>query len=238
MAGVAAGFIGAVIGGGGLLSIPVLLFMGAPIDVAIATNRFSALGLVATAVPEYYRAGKIRWGIALKLSPLALLGGVVGAKALVHINSDVLSIVVGSIMVLMIPVVLLNSEKGIKNIQTGEKKTLIGYGLFFLVMVYGGFFGGGAGLVAIYTLVYFLGLTYIQATATNFISWTFLSVAALIVFLSSGLVDFHLGIPLMIGMAVGGAIGARTALEKGNAWIRILFILVLAASAIKLLFFR
>ena len=122
--------------------------------------------------------------------------------------------------------------------MTGEKKTIAGYTLFFLIMIYGGFFGGGAASFAIYTLVYFLGMTYIQANATDFIAWTFLSATALIVFLFSGLVNFQLGIPLMIGMYAGGALGAKTALEKGNAWVRIVFITVLAASAVKLLFFR
>jgi uncharacterized membrane protein YfcA len=238
LAGVAAGFIGAVTGGGGLLSIPVLLFLGLPVDVAIGTNRFSVFGLIAAAVPEYYRAKKIRWRVALKLTPLAIVGGVIGAKALTHMNTDILSIIVGILLFLMIPVVLLNHNKGIKNIKTGERKTLAGYSLFFLIMIYGGFFGGGAAMFAIYTLIYFLGMTYIQANATDFIAWSFLSAAALIVFLLNGLVNFELGIPLMLGMYAGGTIGAKTALQKGDAWVRILFIAVLAASAIKLLFFR
>ncbi|HVX48042.1 MAG TPA: sulfite exporter TauE/SafE family protein [Candidatus Saccharimonadales bacterium] len=238
IAGVAAGFIGAVTGGGGLLSIPVLLFLGLPVDVAIGTNRFSAFGLIAAAVPEYYRAKKIRWGVAFKLVPLAMLGGLIGSKALVHINTDTLSVIVGVLLLLMIPVVFMNHNKGMKNVKTGERKTLAGYSLFFLIMIYGGFFGGGAAMFAIYTLIYFLGFTYIQANATDFIAWSFLSAVALAVFLFSGLVNFQLGIPLMIGMYIGGALGARVALEKGNAWVRVLFILVLTASAVKLLFFR
>ena len=105
VAGVGAGFIGAVTGGGGLLSIPVLLFLGLPVDAAIGTNRFSAFGVIAAAVPEYYRAKKIRWKVAFKLVPLAMLGGLIGSKALTHINTDVLSVVVGILLLLMIPVV-------------------------------------------------------------------------------------------------------------------------------------
>lgn len=238
VAGVAAGFVGAISGGGGLLSIPVLLFLGVPVDAAIGTNRFSAFGLIAAAVPEYYRAKKIRWRVAFGLVPLAILGGLIGAKVLTHINTSMLSVVVGILLLLMIPVVFLNHHNGIKSIRTGDKKTLVGYALFFLIMIYGGFFGGGAGLVAIYTLVYFLGMTYIEATATNFISWSFLSAAALAIFWADGLVNFRLGVPLMIGMYAGGVLGAKTALEKGNAWVRVIFVAMLAASAIKLLFFR
>lgn len=238
VAGAVAGFVGSISGGGGLLSIPVLLFLGVPVDTAIGTNRFSAFGIMAAAVPEYYRAGKIRWRIALKLTPIAMIGGLIGSKTLVHINTNTLSVVVGVLLLLMIPVVLLNGDKGIKRIRTGESKTLIGYALYFLIMIYGGFFGGGAASFAIYVLVYFLGRTYIEANATNLVPWTFMSVVALTVFLFSGLVDFKLGIPLMIGMYAGGLLGARTALEKGNRWVRVVFIVVLIASSVKLLFFR
>lgn len=238
LAGIGACFIGAISGGGGLLSIPVLLFLGLPVDVAIGTNRFSAFGMIAAAVPEYYRAKKIRWRVALRLAPLAMLGGFIGAKALVHINTHALSIIVGILLLLMVPIVILNSDRGLKRIKTGEGKRLTGYALFSLVMIYGGFFGGGAAMFAIYILIYFLGMTYIEANATDFISWTFLSGTALIVFLFSGLVDFKLGIPLMVGMYIGGALGAKTALEKGNAWVKIVFVVVLTASAIKLLFFH
>ncbi len=238
VAGVGAGFIGAITGGGGLLSIPALLFLGLPVDAAIGTNRFAAFGVIGAAVPQYYKAKKIRWHTAAKLVPIAMLGGFIGSKALVHINTNALSVVVGILLLLMIPVVLLSSDKGIKDIATGEKKTLVGYALFFLTMIYGGFFGGGAAMFAIYILVYFLGMTYIEANATDFISWTFLSATALVVFLVHGLVNFELGIPLLIGMYIGGAWGARAALEKGNAWVRVIFVVVVLASSIKLLFFR
>jgi uncharacterized membrane protein YfcA len=238
VAGVAAGFVGAVTGGGGLLSIPVLLFLGLPVDTAIGTNRFSAFGIIAAAVPEYYRAGKIHWRVALKLIPLAVLGGYIGAKALVHININLLSVIIGVLLLLMIPVVFLNQDKGIKNVVTGDKKVLAGYASYFLIMVYGGFFGGGAAMFAIYAMVYFLGMTFVEANATDFIAWTFLSATALAVFWSSGLVNFQLGIPLMAGMYAGGLLGAKTALEKGSAWVRIVFIAVLAVTGVKLLFFR
>ena len=193
---------------------------------------------MAAAVPEYYKAKKIRQNTAAKLVPIAILGGFLGSKALIHVNTDVLSVLVGLLLLMMIPVALLNHDQGLKRHVTGEKKVVTGYLAFFLVMIYGGFFGGGAGMFAIYALVYFLGMTYIEANATNLVSWTLLSVTALIVFLFNGLVNFELGIPMMIGMYVGGALGVRTALQKGNAWVRIIFIIVVAAASIKLLFFR
>lgn len=238
LAGVAAGFIGAVTSGGGLISIPILIFLGLPANVAIATNRLGAFGVMAAAIPRYSKAKKIRWDIAWKFIPLAILGGFIGSKALVHINTDTLSIIVGVLLLLMVPLSFIGSEKGIKPSSTNVKKMIAGYFLYFLAMLYGGFFGAGGGMFVIYTFVYFFGTTYIEANGTSFIPWFLLSTTALIVFLTEGLVNFHLGIPLLAGMYLGGTFGAKTALEQGNFWVRGILVVVLAASAVKLLFFR
>ncbi len=93
LGGVAAGYIGAVGGSGGLISLPMLLFLGLPTDVAIATNRFSAIGLMATAIPKYHASGAINWKLALKLVPLAIVGGAVGAQLLISIGDKNIDII-------------------------------------------------------------------------------------------------------------------------------------------------
>jgi uncharacterized protein len=238
LAGIAAGFVGAASGGGGLLSIPALIFLGLPVNVAVATNGLARFGLITAALSRYHAAKKIHWRIALGLVPLGGLGGFIGSKVLVNINNETLSIIVGVLLLLMIPVIFLNPDKGLKSLRSGRIKTTLGYFVYLLVMVYGGFFGGGAGIFAVYTLVFFFGMTYIESNATDFVPWLFMSIAALAVFLAHGLVKFELGIPLTLGMYCGGILGAKTALEKGNAWVRALFIVVVAASSVKLLFFR
>lgn len=238
LAGIAAGFLGAVTGGGGILSIPALIFLGLPIDVAIATNRLAAFGIISAAIPQYQKAKKIQWKLALKFTPVAILGGLIGAKALIHINTSVLSLIAGALLLLMIPIVFLYSDRGIKPTSTSPSKKLVGYLIYFLIMIYGGFFGGGTTMLVIYVLLYCFGVTFIEANATAIVPWFFLSVAALIVFLMGGLVNFELGLPMMAGMYVGGTVGAKTALERGNAWVRAVFIAAIAASSIKLIFFR
>ncbi|MCA9330381.1 sulfite exporter TauE/SafE family protein [Candidatus Saccharibacteria bacterium] len=79
------------------------------------------------------------------------------------------------------------------------------------------------------------GMTYIEANATTFVPWVFLSVTALYVFISHNLVNFAYGLSIGMGMAVGGIIGASHALKKGNNWVRLFFIVVIIASVIKLI---
>lgn len=236
--GILAGFVAAVTAGAGVISIPALIFLGLSANEAIATNTMTIFGMLASALPRYNRAKKVRWDIGLKLIPLAIIGGFLGAKALVRVNADALSMVVGVLLLLLIPVVLLNPDRGVKDFKTSTNKILLGCIVFLAVMIYGGFLGAAAGIFAMYTFVFFWGMTYIEAKATVSVPSSFLSATALTIFIGHHLVNWRLGIPMTVGMYIGGAVGAKTALEKGNAWVRLIFIAMAVASAVKLLFFR
>jgi uncharacterized protein len=238
LTGIAGGFIGGVTGGAGIISIPVLIFLGLSADSAIATNALTGFGIAASTLPIYNKAGMVRWKTGFKLAPVSILGGLLGASELVRINADALTVVVGILLLLMIPVALFDSEKGLKSVHEGRNKVAVGYLLYFAVMVYSGLLGAGGAVFAMYALVYFFGMTYIEAKSTLSISTIFLVTAALAVFLAHGLVDFRLGVPLTVGMYIGAGIGAKTALKEGNVWVRGVFVAVALASSVKLLFFR
>jgi hypothetical protein len=238
LAGIAAGFMAAVTAGAGILLIPVLIFLGLPANSAIATNALATMGVIASSLPKYYKAKKVQVAVGLKLIPLAIIGGLIGAKALVRTDVDVLTTMVGILLLLLIPVILLNPKKGIKATREGRNKVALGYVIYFLTMVYAGFLGAGAGVFAMYALVYFFGMTYLQAKATISVPGIFLTITTFTVFLLHGLVNFELGIPMTIGAYIGGAWGAHTALKKGDVWVRLIFVAVVIASGIKLLFFR
>lgn len=237
LAGIVAGFMAAVTGGAGILSIPVLIFLGLPANNAIATNALSTIGVIVSSLPQYYRAKKVRMATGLKLIPLAVIGGYLGSKALVHTNADALEKLVGILLFLMIPIIYINPEKGLIFVKESKRKVASGYLVYFAVMIYAGFLGAGAGAFAMYALIFFFGMTYLQAKATISVPGFFLTITTLSVFLFHGLVDFKLGIPMLIGTYIGGAWGARTALEKGDKWVRLLFVAVVILSAIKLLLF-
>ncbi len=236
LTGIAGGFLGGIIGGAGIISIPVMIFLGLSADTAIATNALTGLGIAASTLPLYHRAGMVRWKTGFKLAPVALLGGFLGASALVRVDASTLTVLVGILLLLMIPVVL-NSHKGLKSVHEDGHRIALGYLIYLLVMIYSGFLGAGGAVFAMYALVYFFGMTYIQAKATLTVTMVFLVTMTLAIFLAHGLVDFKLGIPLTMGMFIGAGIGAKTAIKEGNAWVRTVFIIVALASAAKLLFF-
>ena len=110
------------------------------------------------------------------------------------------------------------------------------YPLYLLAMIFGASISAGSGPIVLLFLVSFFGLTFIQANATDQISWFFLSIVSLIVFGINGLIDFWLGIAILIGMSIGGYYGVKVAVNKGNVWVRKAFVVVVVLSGLKLLF--
>lgn len=235
--GVLAGYIGAISASGGLISISVLVLLGLPANAAIATNRFSGLGLYAGALPKFQKAKKIDWRRVWLLIPLAVAGGLIGSNLLVAIDKELLSKVVAVLLLCMLPIVWFNKKIGSEKLTVSKNRERIGYLVYFLMMIYGGFFGGGVGIFLIYALIYFFGMTYTEAIATYFFPWFILTLTVLVVFVSHDLVVYKLGIPMAIGMYAGGSIGAKHALKNGDEWIRIILAVMIIATCIKLLFF-
>ena len=104
-------------------------------------------------------------------------------------------------------------------------------------MIFSGFFGQGTGPLIFYALTFFLGFTMLEVLGTGIIPWFVLSLSSVIIFAFNGIIDYWIGIILFIGMALGSYIGAHVALQKGDRWIKQLFILLVIVSSIKLLFF-
>lgn len=235
--GVLASFIGAISGGGGLISIPFLIFLGLPPTTAVATNKFGAVGLSIGSIYKFWKDKKIEWKFALMFVPLAVLGGVIGAKLLLEVNEEFLSLFIGVLILVLLGVMFFKKEVGLKKREMSKAHKGVGIFIYFLLMILGGFFGGGIGVLIIYTLTYFMGFTMVEANATDMVPWFVLSLSALIIFMVSGIVDYTIGITLFFGMILGGYIGARTAIKKGNIWVKYFFACVVIASSIKLLFF-
>jgi len=236
LVGVAASILGAMVGGGSLLSIPFLIFLGLPAQVAIATDRFAGLGAAVTAFYRFSRAGKIVWRYVPALALASLGGSLIGARLLVKAPPGSLDLVVGVLLVVLLPLLFLKRDLGITARQVGRLRLGVGLGLYFLVQVLAGFFGGGTGTLIFYILMAFFGVTIVQVAATQVLPFLVLTLASLFVFAGSGIIDFRSGVVLMAGNAVGGYVGAHIAVRSGDRWVRRLFGVVVLASAARLLF--
>ena len=161
----------------------------------------------------------------------------IGANILLTIDKEILKKIVGTIIILIIPFIFFKKDIGIKKKETTKTKRVFGYFIYFIIMIFGGFFGGGAGTLMLYTLTIFFGFTIVEANATDIIPWFLLSLSSLIIFAMNGIVNYPFGIALFFGMLIGGNLGAHTAIKKGDQWVKTLFVVVVIISGIKLVFF-
>lgn len=235
--GLVTGFFDSISGAGGLISVPALIFLGLPPQIAIATDRFGILGQTFASLGKFGKAKKIVWKYVPLLAVITLAGSLIGANILININTRFFEKAIGIIILILVPLLFVNRKIGIQQTKTTTFKKIIGLLLYFLIMTFGAFFGQGTGPMIFYVLTFFLGFTMIEVLATNTIPWLVLAISSVIIFAINSIINYKIGAVLLVGMAIGGYIGAHLALQKGNKWVKSLFVLLVILSGIKLLFF-
>ncbi|MBP9132017.1 sulfite exporter TauE/SafE family protein [Candidatus Saccharibacteria bacterium] len=237
IAGIVASFVGVIAGGGGLISVAALLFLGVPLDVTIATNRLASISATSSAVIKYNSAGKVDWLIGLRLGLIGIIGAGIGALILVNIDVVNAEKLVSIVLLALIPVVLLNKDVGLIDQPASNNKQITGYVLYFIMSILGGLFGSGLGTVTVIIIATAFGKKFTNAVATNWVAWFFVSITSSIIFIINGLVDYKYAAALAVGMILGGYLGAATAIKKGDAFVKFVIITMQIIVATKLLFF-
>ena len=235
--GLVTGFFDSVIGAGGLISVPSLVFLGLPPQIAIATDRLGTIGQTFTALIKFWKAKKIVWRYVPILAVISLAGSLIGANILLNVDQKILESVVGVLILILLPLIFLKKDLGVKQAKPSRSKNIVGLLIYFAIMIFAGFFGQGTGPMIFYALTFFLGLTMIEVLGTGIIPWFVLSISSVIIFALNGIIDYKIGIVLFITMSIGSYIGAHVAIKKGDLWVKRLFVLFVIISGIKLLFF-
>lgn len=237
LVGVVASFFGSMVGGGSLLSIPFLIFLGLPPQVAIATDRFGGIGAATTAFLKFKKAEKIVWKYIPLLAVISLAGSLIGANILLSVDPKILQKIAGVLLLVLLPFVFLKRDIGVERTETSKLKKIFGSIIYFFIQTFTGFFGAGTGPFIFYTLMIGFGLSIIEAVATQILPLLVLSVSSIAIFTLKGIINYKIGIILLAGMATGGYIGAHVALKKGSAWVKSLFVILVVIAATKLLLF-
>lgn len=234
--GFATSFIATNTGGGALISIPALIFMGLPAQVAIATSRMGSIGQVLSGLYAFHEEKKVDFKIGIPIAIIALIGSFFGSNLLIEIPNALLQKLVAVFIIIVVVILALNPKIGVKKVL--GKSTLhktVGYVSFFFVGFWAGLFGGGAGTFASYVLIFFFGQTFIESAGTRKMAGLAMVSISLAIFLINGLVQIIPGFVLMSGMVIGSYFGSKYGIKQGNKWIRTLFIIIVIASALKLL---
>lgn len=235
--GLAGGMVGAISTGGGLVTIPGVIFLGLSPIQAIATTRLSAVSGGLSSLYEYSKSKAIVWQYMLYFVIISLVAGVIGPKLLLQMNEELIAKIIGVLLLATLPMLMLKHDFGIINEVKQRNHKILGLLALFIVMIYGTMFGAGGGILLIYALIYFFGLNVTEANATGTVMWIVGMTIALITYVASGVVVFSVGIPLLLGAIIGGYLGARLALKNGLVWVKGVLAVVIVISSIKLIFF-
>ena len=236
--GVVAGILNILAGGGSLLTLPLLIFMGLPGAVANGTNRIAIFCQNIFAIRGFSKRGVMPLQLALLCTPPALLGSWVGANLAINLDDQVFKRALALIMIGVLVFTAVDPMKRFRqeDVNFGVWRKIIIVVSFFGVGVYGGFVQAGVGFLIITALlVHGLDLVRINAIKVFVIfAYTFI---ALGVFVYHGQVDYMLGIALAAGNSVGGMIGPKLAVDKGHDWIKKVVSITVLVFALKLLLF-
>lgn len=235
VAALGAGFIDSIAGGGGLISVPALLAVGLPPQLALGTNKAQSTWGTLTAVVRYHRAGLICWADMRWAIAFTFVFSLIGTWTVTQISNDLLKAVVPWLL-LGIALYTLFSPR------MGEREALarlrpLTFALIFGTMIgfYDGFFGPGTGSFWTIACISFLGLELRRATAYTKVVNLTSNAASLLVFLVAGLVRFDIALVMMGGQLIGARLGSGLVIRHGAPFIRIIFLMVVLALVAKLL---
>ncbi len=236
--GLIAGVLNVLAGGGSMLTLSMLLFLGLPASMANGTNRVGIMAQNIVAVQGFRRSRKLPLKLALICTPSALVGSIIGARQAIEISDGAfrttLAVVMLGVCVLMLVDPARRLDFDARKLTPTRITVLII--TFFFVGLYGGFIQAGVGFLIISGLMVH-GLDLVRANAIKVFVVLIFTISALAVFVWHGQVDWRLGLALAAGNSVGGWLGARLAISKGHAWIRRIVLIVVVIFALRLLLF-
>lgn len=238
LAGLTAGFVDAVVGGGGLIQLPALLLGlpgGSPVQI-LATNKLASICGTSVSSATYYR--RVRpdpktFGPLMLLAFAGSLGGALVATLIPRAAFDPIVLVA---LVLVGGYVLFRPALGGATVLrfAGHRHTAAAMVTGLVIGFYDGALGPGTGSFFVFTLVGLLGYNFLEASAkARMANWA-TNLAALVIFVPQGAVLWQVGLVMGVCNLVGGYVGARTAVARGSRFVRIFFIAVVSAFIVRI----
>ncbi|MGY1706710.1 TSUP family transporter [Geodermatophilus sp. SYSU D00697] len=229
LAAFAAGWVDAVVGGGGLIQLPALLLVpGMETVQALATNKISSAMGTATSAATYYRRVRPGLATALPMAAVAAIGSAGGALSAAAVPDGVLEPVV--LVALVVVAVYTLVRPAVGNVTrlrfSGHRHTVAAGVVGAVIGFYDGIAGPGTGAFLVFALVGLLGFAFLEASATAKVVNLATNVGALVVFAIDGSVLWALGLVMGVANLAGGYLGARTAVGAGSRFVRVVFLVV------------
>lgn len=238
LAALTAGYVDAVVGGGGLIQLPALLLglpQAAPVQI-LATNKLASICGTTVASATYYRRIKPDPRTFLPLMLLALGGSFAGALVASFIPREAFEPIVLVVLVVVGGYVVAKPKLGDATALrfSGHRHLLAAMAVGALIGFYDGALGPGTGSFFVFALVGLLGYNFLEASAKARLANWATNLGALLLFVPTGAVLWEIGLLMGACNLLGGYLGARTAVARGAAFVRVFFIVVVTAFVAKI----
>jgi uncharacterized protein len=234
--GLAAGFVDSIAGGGGLITVPVLMSLGIDPKLALGTNKLQASFGSGSAAWHYARAKTVPLKDCARGFAFSLLGAALGTLTVQQLDPSFLRRAIPVLLIVVALYTLLKPRLGAQDIHPRMQRAWFDVAFELLIGFYDGFFGPGAG--TFWTMAFMLGVGFNMTRATGYTKvMNFASnLSSLAFFLAAGQVLFVAGITMGLGQILGARIGSRMVIARGTTFIRPIFIAVVLAVTTKLLY--
>lgn len=237
LAAFAAGFIDAIVGGGGLIQTPVglILLPSLPVATVIGTLKVPAFSGTSFAAFQYLKKVDLNWKLLGIMMLLAFPSAFLGSTLLTYVSNDFMKPLL--LVVLSFLVVYTYAKKNFgqqieKNISN-KRQLLNAVAISFVVGLYDGFIGPGTGSFLVVAFIAIMGFDFLHASANAKMVNLATNFGSICLFMLKGKIIWAIAIPMAASNALGGWLGAKLAINKGNSFIRIFFLVVVIGTLVR-----
>ncbi len=232
-----AGFVDAIVGGGGLVLVPAL-FAAFPTThpaTLFGVNKGASICGTAVATAQYARRVELRWAALLPAALTGFAGSMAGAWLVTEISPQFLRKLLPLVLLGVLLYTLAKKELGRHHAPrfAGRAETLAACAIGLVIGFYDGFFGPGTGSFLVFLFVRWLGYDFLNASASAKLINTATNLAALLLFAFKGYVWWHIALTLAVANVLGSLLGTHMALKHGAGFVRVVFIVVVSALILK-----
>ena len=237
--GLITGVINTLAGGGSLLTLPMLIFLGLPPSVANGTNRIAILIQSIVTNIGFRSKGVKTYPFSIYFGISATLGAIIGAQLAIEIDGDTFNKILAIIMVIVVAYLVLNRRSKVEDIieRINGKHLWISIILFFFVGIYGGFIQAGVGFLMLLVLSGVNRFTLVKSNAIKIVVTGIYTIFAVIIFVINDKMNWEYGLILAFGNAIGGWFASRWSVSKGDGIVRVFLVIMVIIMAVKLWFF-
>jgi uncharacterized membrane protein YfcA len=234
-AGLTAGFLNVMAGGGSMITLPILIFLGFPVAVANGTNRFAILVQNVVAVSSFRQQGYAGIRRPLAFALITLPGAIIGALIAVRVSEGLFrAVLAGVLLVAMVGLLAPRRSGDGQSVESGPKARLSAFIAFFAIGFYGGFIQAGVGFLIMLVLHQLLRFDLVRVNVYKVFIILMFSVPALSVFVVTGNVAWTTAVVLAAGNASGAVVATRLSVKGGERPIRIVVGIALLIMAVRL----